>query len=103
MPVSLVKLSAVSRCRSSIWGLFTIRTLMLFGSPAELPPPAPAQAEALRATHKAPGAGVAARIFGRIKDSFVLQGVHRRGCVDCGIDGFGWSGPVIGISMCRAG
>src|SRR6478609_2968843 len=67
MPVSLVKLSAVRRCRSSIWGLFTIRTLMLFGSPAELPPPAPAQAEALSATHRAPAANEATRIFARIQ------------------------------------
>src|SRR6478672_13688745 len=76
MPVSFVKLSAVSRCRSSIWGLLTIRTLMLSGSPAELPPPAPTQAEALSATHRAPAANEATRIFARIKDSFVLQGVR---------------------------
>ncbi|GIU56915.1 hypothetical protein NicSoilC12_26640 [Arthrobacter sp. NicSoilC12] len=48
---------------------------MLFGSPAELPPPAPAQAEALSATHRAPAA-MATRVFARIKDSFVLQGVR---------------------------
>src|SRR6476646_2377461 len=43
MPVALVKLSAVSFCRSTIWGLFTMSTLMLLGPPPPGPPPQPAQ------------------------------------------------------------
>src|SRR3954462_14948693 len=39
MPVCLVKLSAVNCWRSTICGLFTIRTLMLLAPPP--PPPAP--------------------------------------------------------------
>src|SRR3954452_19407252 len=44
MPVSLVKLSAVSRCRSTICWLLTMSTLMLLGPPSPPPPPHPAQA-----------------------------------------------------------
>src|SRR5881227_3494149 len=43
MPVCLVKLSAVSFCRSTICGLFTISTLMLSAPPPPAPPPHPAQ------------------------------------------------------------
>jgi hypothetical protein len=39
-----------------------------------VPPPAPEQADADRAMHRAPAASEAARIFERIKDSFVLHG-----------------------------
>jgi len=70
---------------------------MLFGSPAELPPPAPAQAEALSATHKAPTARVAARIFERIKDSFVLQGCAVT-ALDCHVDVPDRTGLVAGKS-----
>ncbi|GAP55048.1 hypothetical protein AHiyo6_16130, partial [Arthrobacter sp. Hiyo6] len=66
---------SVPYCRSSAWGLFTTRTLMVQGSPAELPPPAPAQAEALSATDRAPAANEATRIFARVRASLVLQGV----------------------------
>src|SRR5512141_2559008 len=83
MPVSFVKLSAVSRCRSSIWGLLTIRTLMAFGSPAEFPPPAPAQAEALSATHRAPAANAATRVFARIQGLLCSSGVHGDLRSDC--------------------
>src|SRR3954464_13045184 len=41
MPVCFVKYSAVSFCRSTIWGLLTIRTLML-SEPPPAPPPQPA-------------------------------------------------------------
>ena len=47
MPVSLVKLSAVSFCRSTIWGLLTISTLMLSAPPPPTPPP-PQPAQAVR-------------------------------------------------------
>ncbi len=56
MPVSLVKFSAVSCCRSTIWGLLTISTLMVSGPPPPAPPPQPAeppQAERPRAARVA--------------------------------------------------
>src|SRR5919107_1374723 len=43
MPVSLVKFAAVSCCRSTICGLFTISTLMLLAPPPPPPAPQPAQ------------------------------------------------------------
>ena len=49
IPVSAVKWSAVSCCRSTIWGLFTIRTLMEFAPPPPPPAPQPAHPDAARA------------------------------------------------------
>src|SRR3954469_7205672 len=54
MPVRLVKLSLVSFCKSTIGGLFTISTLMLW-PPPEPPPPAP-----LHATSAEPAASATA-------------------------------------------
>src|SRR5215217_627676 len=42
MPVSAVKFSLVNCWRSTIWGLFTISTLMVSGPPPVGPPPQPA-------------------------------------------------------------
>src|SRR5690348_9948928 len=69
MPVSLVKLSAVSSCRSTIWGLFTISTLMLLGPPPPGPPPQPAQP---LARSDSPAAAATATVRPRRPDIAVL-------------------------------
>ena len=59
MPVCLVKLSAVSFWRSTIWGLLTINTLTLsapppLAPPLAPPPPAPEHAESAADTVSTP-------------------------------------------------
>src|ERR1051325_8294437 len=75
MPVCLVKLSAVSRCRSIICGLLTIRTLMLFGPLPPGPPPHPAHP--VRVSTKAAAAastvGVCLRDIGPPRRGLLVQ------------------------------
>src|SRR5258708_5285049 len=75
MPVCLVKLAAVSFCRSSIWGLFTISTFTDL-PPLPLPPPAPAQPDA-RTTTTATAPTPRTRLGNAIRDLSLFSDTGR--------------------------
>src|ERR1700754_524243 len=75
IPVSFVKCSAVSRCRSIICGLLTISTLMLFAPPLPTPPPHPAQAVLDTSTTRASSAA-------RTPVRFIAPSRDTRACSD---------------------
>src|SRR5215217_1755293 len=76
MPVCLVKLSAVSFCRSTICGLFTISTLMLSPPPPPAPPPQPAQPLAALTRNAIPTAPMRLRLLSTVSPLLVRSFEH---------------------------
>jgi hypothetical protein len=76
MPVDLVKLAAVSFCRSSICGLFTISTLMEW--PPELPPEPPAPEQAASSVPQTASASGGSRRCGLLVLGVMMRPFHDR-------------------------